>query len=48
MRKAVVHGSILASVTCEAFSTRRLEVLSDEEIAGRMREYRSMTDWAAE
>jgi len=48
MRKAVVHGSILASFTCEAFSTRRLEGLSDEEIAGRMRDYRAMTDWAAE
>jgi sugar/nucleoside kinase (ribokinase family) len=45
MRQAVVHGSVLASFTCEAFSTWRLEALSDEEIQARMAHYRELTHW---
>ncbi len=45
LRKAVVQGSILASFTCEAFSTRRLESLTAEDLAERVRLFRQATDW---
>ncbi len=45
IRQAVIHGSILASFTCEAFSTRRLESLTLEELAARIQEFRSITHW---
>ncbi len=45
IRQAVIHGSILASFTCEAFSTRRLESLTPEELAARIQEFRSVTHW---
>lgn len=45
LRNAVVHGSVLASFTCEAFSTRRLESLDNEGLAGRMEHFRSVTAW---
>lgn len=45
LRQAVIHGSILASFTCEAFSTRRLEALAEGELAGRIEEFRALTAW---
>lgn len=45
MRRAVVHGSILASFTCEAFSTWRLESLTKEQIGDRLAHYRELTHW---
>jgi sugar/nucleoside kinase (ribokinase family) len=45
LRDAVVHGSVLASFTCEAFSTRRLESLDNEGLAGRMEHFRNVTAW---
>jgi sugar/nucleoside kinase (ribokinase family) len=45
IRQAVVKGSILASFTCEQFSTRRLEALTAEEIAERESLFRALTDW---
>lgn len=45
IRNAVVRGSVLASFTCEAFSTRRLQHLPQEEIDRRMGAFRRMTSW---
>lgn len=45
LRDAVVHGSVLASFTCEAFSTRRLEALDGKALAERMEHFRSVTVW---
>jgi sugar/nucleoside kinase (ribokinase family) len=45
LRDAVVHGSVLASFTCEAFSTRRLEALDGEGLKGRMEHFRRVTAW---
>ncbi len=45
LRQAIVHGSILASFTCEAFSTRRLESLTAADIDTRIDQYRALTAW---
>jgi sugar/nucleoside kinase (ribokinase family) len=45
IRDAVVRGTVLASFTCEAFSTRRLEALPDAELLGRMELFREMSCW---
>jgi len=45
IRQAVVKGSVLASFTCEQFSTRRLEALTPTEISEREALFRSLTDW---
>lgn len=45
LRRAVVQGSVVASFTCEAFSTRRLESLSREDLAARLDAFQRMTHW---
>lgn len=45
LRQAIIQGSMLASFTCEAFSTRRLEGLSAEDLAERLELFRAATDW---
>lgn len=45
LRQAVVQGSILASFTCEAFSTRRLESLTHDDLAERLHHFRMATEW---
>jgi len=45
LRQAVVQGSILASFTCEEFSTRRLESLTHDELAERLHHFRLATEW---
>ena len=45
LRQAIVQGSMLASFTCEAFSTRRLEALSGEDLAERLDLFRAATHW---
>ena len=45
LRQAIVQGSMLASFTCEAFSTRRLEELSAEDLAERLELFRAATPW---
>ncbi len=37
LRKAVVHGSVMASFTVEKFSLERLKTLTSEQIEGRVR-----------
>ena len=45
LRQAVVQGSILASFTCEAFSTRRLESLTPADLEQRLQAFRLATHW---
>lgn len=45
LRSAVVRGSMLASFTCEAFSTRRLETLTMQDLEDRMEAFRRATAW---
>lgn len=45
LRQAVIQGSILASFTCEAFSTRRLEKLEAGDLDRRLEEFRRITAW---
>lgn len=45
LRQAIIHGSMLASFTCEAFSTRRLEALQPGELDARIEAFREVTAW---
>lgn len=45
LRQAIIHGSMLASFTCEAFSTRRMETLEAGELEARLHEFRAVTTW---
>ena len=45
IRDAIVRGSILASFTCEDFSTRRLETVTKKEIQQRLDGLKSMSHW---
>jgi sugar/nucleoside kinase (ribokinase family) len=45
LRHAIVQGSILASFTCEAFSTRRLESLTHTDLEDRLQHFRRATQW---
>lgn len=43
LKKAVVHGSVVASFTCEAFSTHRLQQVTAAEVESRLAELKSYT-----
>jgi sugar/nucleoside kinase (ribokinase family) len=45
IRRAIIHGSVLASFTCEDFSTRRLESLKNADLDARLDAFRGMTSW---
>jgi sugar/nucleoside kinase (ribokinase family) len=45
IRRAVAYGSVVASFTCEAFSTRRLEEISRGDIEERLRAFQTMSEW---
>jgi sugar/nucleoside kinase (ribokinase family) len=45
LRQAIIHGSMLASFTCEAFSTRRMETLDANELQARIEDFRAATHW---
>jgi sugar/nucleoside kinase (ribokinase family) len=45
IRQAVAHGSVVASFTCEEFSTRRLEGIGKAEVEERLEAFRRMTAW---
>jgi sugar/nucleoside kinase (ribokinase family) len=47
LARGIVHGSVLASFTCEAFGVRRLAELTDAEATGRTAEFRACTSWAS-
>lgn len=42
-RRAMVHGSVLASFSIQAFSVQRLSTLTSDEIATRVAAYRDLT-----
>ena len=46
LKAAVVHGSVTASFTCEAFSTLRLQDVTKDDVAGRITELRAYTAFA--
>ena len=43
LKTAVVHGSVLASYTCEAFSTHRLQEVTEADVAARIEALRGYT-----
>lgn len=45
IRDAIVRGSILASFTCEDFSTRRLETVTEAQIQDRLDGLKLMSHW---
>ena len=45
IRDAILRGSILASFTCEDFSTRRLESVTQNEIQHRLDALKAMSVW---
>ncbi|MCX6876501.1 MAG: PfkB family carbohydrate kinase [Verrucomicrobia bacterium] len=45
LRQAVIEGSVVASFTCEAFSTRRLQELTRTDIEHRRAFLQSITHW---
>lgn len=45
IRQAVVKGSVLASYTCEEFSTRKLQSLNAKDIQERLDTFKSLTHW---
>lgn len=46
LRQAVVHGSVVASYTCEAFSTHALQDVTAGHVASRLAELRGYTQFA--
>jgi sugar/nucleoside kinase (ribokinase family) len=44
-RLATMYGSAIASFTVEAFSTERLQSLTQEDISGRLNAFRSLTEF---
>lgn len=46
LKTAVVHGSVTASYTCEAFSTLRLQDVTKADVASRIAELRNFTAFA--
>src|SRR4051794_23590020 len=47
LRRAVIYGSVLASFNVEAFSLERLRTLSIEEVQGRYRVFKAMSEFEA-
>ena len=48
LRNAVIHGANLASFCVEEFGTSRLESLQKKEVAGRLRQFRELTQFDIE
>lgn len=46
LKTAVVHGSVVASYTCEAFSTHKLQAVTPLDVAQRIAELRLYTQFA--
>jgi sugar/nucleoside kinase (ribokinase family) len=43
LRRAVIYGSAMASFAVEAFSVDRLKTVTEEDVQGRVREFKAMT-----
>jgi sugar/nucleoside kinase (ribokinase family) len=48
MKRAIIHGSCLASFCVEKFGKERMQNLSDTEIANRLRQFKSLTQYEME
>ena len=48
MKKAIVHGSALASFCVEKFGTERLQNLTREELYGRLQQFKQLTQFDIE
>ncbi|GGE86857.1 Sugar or nucleoside kinase, ribokinase family [Chishuiella changwenlii] len=46
MKRAIVYGSALASVTCEKFGTESLQNLTREGLAERLKEFKKLMDFS--
>ena len=46
MKRAIVYGSALASVTCEKFGTESLEALTRDGLAERLKEFKKLMDFS--
>ena len=47
LRRAMAHATVLASFNVEEFGTERIERLTQEEIAARLRELRAITQFSS-
>ncbi len=47
LKTAVVHGSVTASYTCEAFSTHKLQTVTQADVASRLAQLKGYTDFVA-
>jgi len=47
LRRAMAHATVLASFNVEEFGTERIERLTHEEIAARLRELRAITEFSS-
>lgn len=45
IRDAIVRGTVMASFTCEAFSTQRIQELPEGELLERLEMFREMSCW---
>lgn len=45
IRDAIVRGTVMASFTCEAFSTKKIEDLADGTLNDRLQAFREMSCW---
>jgi sugar/nucleoside kinase (ribokinase family) len=45
LRDAVIRGTVMASFTCEAFSTRQIEELAEADLLNRLEIFREMSCW---
>lgn len=45
IRDAIVRGTVMASFTCEAFSTQRIQELPENELLARLEMFREMSCW---
>ena len=46
LSQAIVRGSVVASFTCEAFSTQRLQAITKAEIDQRLSQLHAMSQWS--
>ncbi len=45
LKQAIVKGSILASFTCEDFSTKALEKAGSDDLSSRLNDFRDISHW---
>lgn len=45
IKQGMLHGSVLASLTCQAFSTKGIEALEQEDITAKLKELHKISSW---